>query len=973
MITQACKTLVVFHQNIRGLQTSIESLEITLGELNPDIIVLSEHKMIQSTLERLKISNYKINSSFTRKKSRGGGALIMSKTQINFKNIIIPEIEQLYCETIFECCMAEYKNILPFKNSKLLLVGFYRNPIKHNETESVEKLNKMLEILTKRYANIVVMGDINIDLMEDSRSARNLNNVLVANGMRYLVDFPTRITESSESCIDNVFTNINKKYVNVLGVNTQLSDHDGQLLNITCKSKKLKEKKPNVKLEFSRKFSERNIECFLKALELESWFDVFMAESYCKYDIFHEIIMYYFNLYFPKKLTRKFTNMKPWVTDELKLERNKIIEFSQLARETKNKAYYIQLRKMNKLFRRKIYEQKKNHFTKKLNLSSNVNKTVWQIVNNEIGNKTAEYDNIKININDSTLKDPFSVCESFNDYFTNIVDNTILPKLLNKVISDQHCPRVDKNSIEFRRLFRCKPVDEGDIINIIGSLKNKKSSGYDEIPLDLIKKAKKQLVKPLTHVINASFVTGIFPSKLKIAKLKPFFKKGDKAKIENYRPVSLLPTISKIFERAMSDQLVDYLETNNLIHNCQHGFRKGKSVVTAATELIESVIDSLDTGKKIVGVFLDLSKAFDSISHPVLLDKLGKLGIEGKSFDWLKSYITNRKQFVELTHIDGKNFVNHYKSSVLDIKHGVPQGSILGPILFVCYLNDFPKLCCSSKTCLYADDTSISINAPSWNEIEIKLNNNLINLSQYFNNNNLLLNFEKSNCLAFCTKNSKNKSLQKFCTGEFEISQEEEINFLGLKVDGNLTWEPHVQKVMSKISSGIYALSKIRHLCDLNTLKMVYFSYIHSTISFGISLYGATNKKNLDSILKIQKKAIRIMLNLKPQSSVKEYFSELKILTIYSLYVQEVIMSVRCRISEQVLNGANHSYNTRNRNELAVPPHHLALFCKKPQFAGIRFYNKLPECIKTENSTDQFKKKLKQFLINKALYSFEEF
>ncbi len=292
--------------------------------------------------------------------------------------------------------------------------------------------------------------------------------------------------------------------------------------------------------------------------------------------------------------------------------------------------------------------------------------------------------------------------------------------------------------------------------------------------------------------------------------------------------------------------------------------------------------------------------------------------------------------------------------------------------MFICYLNDFPKICCSGKTCLYADDTSLNINGPSWEEIKIASHNNLDNLFKYFNKNNLLLNLDKTNCMKFYSKNLKNEPNLLISIADSEISQVEEVNFLGLLVDKNLNWNLHVDKVLTKISSGIFALSKLRYLCDIDTLRMIYFSYIHSVILFGVSLYGATSIKNLDSILKIQKNAIRIILKLQTQASVKEKFAELYILTDYAMYVYEVIVSLKSRMEEQIFNGDNHQYNTRQRNELAIPSHRLALFCKKPQYAGIKFLSKIPDNIRSEHSFPKFKNKLKSYLTNKTLYSFDE-
>lgn len=253
-----------------------------------------------------------------------------------------------------------------------------------------------------------------------------------------------------------------------------------------------------------------------------------------------------------------------------------------------------------------------------------------------------------------------------------MVDNVIIPNLStnNIKVNNHNCNKIYKK-------FHIKPVSEEELNKIILSFKNKYSSGYDEIPMPVIKHASKYLIKPIAHVINSSFVTGIFPNKLKISKIVTIFKKGNTNDPVNYRPLSILPAMSKIYERVMYVQFVKFLENNNLFDIEQHGFRMGRSTVTAGIDFIDSIVDAIDGGNNATGIFMDLSKAFDSVEHKQLIESLQKLGIEGLSLNWFSSYISNRKQYVEMKYVNKQNLITSVRSSMQGLNFGPYSFSLL--------------------------------------------------------------------------------------------------------------------------------------------------------------------------------------------------------------------------------------------------------------------------------------------------------
>ena len=509
------------------------------------------------------------------------------------------------------------------------------------------------------------------------------------------------------------------------------------------------------------------------------------------------------------------------------------------------------------------------------------------------------------------------------------------------------------------------PTTPCDIIAIISSFTSKASSGHDGVSSKLVKDLKYALSFPLSIIINNSLAMGLVPNMAKLAKIIPIHKAKDKKDISNYRPISLLPVISKILEKVVHKNVYTFLEKNKVLYASQYGFRKNRSTVNAITELVCHITNAFENKQNTLSVFLDLSKAFDTIDHSILLHKLEFYGVRGLALNWFQSYLSDRKQYV---------LFNNVQSQTLGITCGVPQGSVLGPLLFLIYVNDIANCLTHSKLISFADDTTVFLSSKCINDLYKKMNSDLDDLTNWFKANRLALNVNKSNCMLFQPNGNQNTLGKTLNIGTDPIEHKLNCKFLGIFIDNQLRWNNHLSHISAKLSRSVYILKTVKHILPLTLLRSLYYTMVQPYLTYGIILWGPTYRCHLKQVSILQKKAIRCINKSYYNAHTEPLFIRNKILKLDDLYKFELSKfmfdCINGLLPTPILeyfttNATIHAHHTRQRNIPHVTQTVGTISERAVTHKGPKTWTEIPQTIRLHQNKNIFSRLLKNDYITK--------
>jgi hypothetical protein len=607
----------------------------------------------------------------------------------------------------------------------------------------------LLHNLDSKNTKLILAGDYNINLLSHAvhSETENFLNILYAHSILPMIKRPTRYGENSATLIDNILTN--KLDDNQLSgiILHDISDHLPVFL-ITSAIGGTAKTVTRYIIKNIREINETSLTGFADKLQSTAWQENESQDVNITYDIFNNRFCELYNETLPvvnKKIKIYCNKYKPWITTGILKsvkKKNTLYKKFLIKKSPDSKEIYIKYK--NKLTN-VIRNSQKSYYNMKFETMKGNMRETWKLINKVLhsacGISTKQAVN-KISSDGRLLSDPLEIATKFNDFFTNIG-----PNLANKI------PAMPKNSsikdtmpVSNGHSLFVEPCTETEIINVVNKLANSKGIGLDGYSVKVIKHVISKIAFPLSLVFNQSFYTGIFPEKLKHAKVTPIFKNDDKLIINNYRPISVLPIFSKILEKLMHTRITAFISKYNILYENQYGFREKHSTHLAMINMIDQISEEMDAGNYSIGIFLDLSKAFDTIDHNILLQKLEIYGIRGIALQWLSSYLANRSQCV---------VIGDTVSAPSTVKCGVPQGSVLGPLLFILYINDIVRSSSLFKFIMFADDTNLFMSHKNLNQLTELVNQELISISNWLKLNKLSLNIKKTHFILFHFRQKK--------------------------------------------------------------------------------------------------------------------------------------------------------------------------------------------------------------------------
>ena len=946
--TKENPTLSIYSHNIRSLPKNSRALNSFLNIIDHkfNIVALTE-TWLKEHNTNLYIPEGYDHEFLIRNNKDGGGVSLMISNEINYKirsdlNTNTVDFQLLWIEITENSQM----------NSKNTIIGvIYRRPGSDIETFN-ELLGKVLETIKNENKTCIHTGDYNLDLLKtDSHQLTNeFLNLNFAHSYIPLITKPTRVTPTSATLIDNIFTNNldNNNFTNGILIN-DISDHFPTIY-ITHKYIYTPDGEPT---RLKRSVNATNKKLFTETITQIDWSNVHNEPDAQKsYSKFHEKFTQAFQTCFPlRKVKTGYCNKLPWITPGLKKSIQK--KHSLYAKYLKNSSRYNETiykkykNKLNHIMR----STERQYYQNELKKSQNNMRKSWQILKSVINKKKATQKPGRFLINGQLVDNPKLIANAFNDFFINIGQ-----------VLDRKIPRTQTNPNTFipRRYsinIQLDPATEPEITKIIDNLREC-ATGWDDIPAIVLKENKNIIKGTLMHIINTSLSTGIFPSELKIANVIPLYKAGENEQITNYRPVSLLTTLSKIYEKIIYKRILDFLKEHNILYKNQFGFREKNSTYMAIINLLDCVINSLDEGNMATGIFIDFSKAFDTVNHRILINKLDTYGIRGTANKLIDSYLDNRKQYC--TYIGEKS---DYKT----MKCGVPQGSILGPLLFLLYINDLAEIFTNIKPVLFADDSNLIITGNTVEQIEETANKELPELINWLNANRLSLNIKKTHSMTFTKSKHKIRHIPTIKLKGETLENITETKFLGVMVDSSLTWKSHINLTTKKIAKSIGILSKAKQYFNNKTLLQLYYSFIYPYLIYCNIIWGNANQTTLWPLYRLQKIAIRIISNTRRRNSTKQFCNKNRIIRLPEIYSYSVSIFM-FKYTHNMLptslnnlfekNNKFHNYPTRGSNNYRRRKTKSILADKFITTAGVNIWNSLIEKINPDQKISTFKKSL---------------
>ncbi|VEN45873.1 unnamed protein product [Callosobruchus maculatus] len=937
------------------MSNKISQIEVLLKYHDIDILALSEHHATCDNLENLNLVGYVIVSHFSRRLHKNGGSVIFCKRSLNCKNL--SKLKNLSIEGNIETSGI----VLSTSSVKIAIINIYRPPSGDLKI-FFDTLTDIITEVSKMCCYIILCGDLNIDLMKNTQETLVLRDILDSFNLKIKTNEPTRVFlyqngHVSSTAIDYMSTNYPDDLTNCRIINPALSDHYGHLLELTCTT----QSSAKTITKYSRRdFTDNGMNYFKYLVSQIQWALMNNMNVNEAFRFFIESVTWCLDISCPMKtITRtisQYDNVhkdRDWINDNIVSQGEYVKNLYWLLTNFPSNNIKEAYHREKQCYKKNIASTKKQYYANKIGKAHNKSKEIWTIVNKKIG-KTKQENPKKIclNLNGTIIEDETVIANAFANFFSTAVSKQAEACFgQNLTLPCTTCVRNPESLFMY-------PSTVQDILCLIRNGKSKYSSGFDGLSLNVLAEIQDIIADHISFIFNKSIEEGCYPDIMKLAVVVPVLKKGDTEILDNYRQISLISTTAKLLERYVYNNIASFAEKHQLLTPSQHGFRTNKSVETATCHYLEYIYNHLDMGEYVVSLQFDLTKAFDSISKFHLENKLETLGIRGVTLKWCTSYIEQRKIQVKL---------GNAQSIISDISLGVPQGSVLGPMLFLLYINDLPLNISRGNITMFADDTTITVCGQTPEELQENVAIVMDEFSGWCQRNRLILNENKTVII--------NYTLQRQLPGDFAVlagsTLSDTSKLLGTYFDSKLTFSDHIHYVCQQLNKAFYAVLQLKDVLDESAIISVYYALAYSRMSYNIMAWG--NTKDRDRVFVAQKRLIRLIFNIKPGSTCRPIFKCKQILTFPCIYILKCVLFVKRNPVLFNTLGQFHQYNTRKGNHLSIKKHSTSRFKQSPNYNCTILFNNLPDCIKEIANYEHFKAKVKMYLADNVFYSISEF
>ena len=862
----------LLHVNCRSIKKNFGALTNLLHSISSPLsaLAVTETWLTEAVQDVYAIEGYNFFTKSRTDKIGGGVGLFVNNS---FDCKIRSDLNRM--TPYLECLFLECRQPSPIQ--PIMLGVVYRPP-----NSDITLFNSdMLAILNSMNLNnsklAMIAGDFNLNLLNANSHAPTgdfINNMMSFFFLPTICK-PTRISDTSATLIDNIFINCIKQECCSAIVYNDVSDHLPIALHINANLRKPLKQGTCVR----RFFTATSIVNFKNHLTNTNWDNLAYLlctepDSSAVFNNFTSTFNQIFDEHFPAcniKLSNRMIPRHEWMTKGLM---KSCIKKSKLYRaycNHKTKVNHDRFTTYRNKLKSLIHKAEVDYYRDKFKqISGNVRET-WKllgsVINRDLRNDGAGF----FRENGVDITDKQEIVKKFNDYFVSIGSRlaSLIPDSTTAFSNYLNAP--NPNSIVFH------PTTANEILAIVSNFKSKWSSGVDEIPINIMKASIEHLAEPISQIVNHSLSSGTFPDILKIAKVCPIYKSGEKCSFANYRPISILPSFSKVFEKVVANRLMFFFDSCNILIKNQYGFRKNHSTYMAIMAMYDKISTAIDKGEFAVGVFIDLSKAFDTLDHEILLAKLDYYGVRGVALNWFKSYLKNRQQYV---HLNGAS------SALSNIVCGVPQGSILGPLLFILYINDIIKCSDILQFILFADDTNLFYSNRNISELEFVMNIELSKLLNWFRANKLSLNAAKTNFIIFGNKRIPNDLDEvKLILDNNILERTTCTKFLGVFLDEKLNWSQHLSNITVKISRGLGMIGRVRNVFPNDVLQMLYYSLIYPYLTYCCIIWGGAAATLLRKLEVLQNRAVRLVTRSPYRCSANPLYKQLNLLKTVDIHL----------------------------------------------------------------------------------------